>query len=229
VVDLALFRSRAFALGNVTGLLSYAVTFGVFLLIPFELERVFGASPLIAGAVLTAVPVALAVVAPLSGNWSDRVGARPPTVSGMLVAAAALAALAATVGRTSVAEMIVFLALLGVGLGLFTPSNNSAIMGSAPPGRLGVAGGVLNMMRSLGTSTGVALSGTVLAVALQVYAGEAASTVTASPRLMALALRVALGVLAALALAAGLLSLPRDDHPRAPAARRAAEMPPLEG
>jgi EmrB/QacA subfamily drug resistance transporter len=211
VVDLTLFRSRAFSLGNVTGLLSYGVTFGIFLLIPFELERIYHDTPLQAGALLTAVPVALAIVAPISGTWSDRVGARPPTVSGMLVATLALVVLALTVSGGSTIILIVGLAALGVGLGLFTPSNNSSIMGSAPPTRLGVAGGVLNMMRSLGTSLGVALSGTVIAATLQVLGGPAATTLGASTAQFAEAMQVALVVLAGMALAACLLSLPRGD------------------
>ena len=211
VVDLTLFRSRAFSLGNVTGLLSYGVTFGAFLLIPYELERVYNDSPLQAGLLLTAVPVALAIVAPMSGAWSDRVGARPPTVSGMLIATLALTALALTVSVGNAAVLVVALAALGVGLGLFTPSNNSAIMGSAPPTRLGVAGGVLNMMRSLGTSLGVALSGTVLAISLQALGGPATTTVGATTAQFAVAMRVALFVLAGMALAACLLSLPRGD------------------
>lgn len=211
VVDLSLFQSRAFSLGNVTGLLSYAVTFGAFLLIPYEMERVYHDSPFQAGLLLTAVPVGLALVAPLSGSWSDRVGARPPTVTGMAIATVALGALAMTVGVANPLLLIVMLALLGVGLGFFTPSNNSSIMGSAPPTRLGVAGGVLNMMRSLGTSTGVALSGTVLAISLEALAGHHVSTLDAPLAEFAPALRVALFVLAGMALMAGLLSLPRGD------------------
>jgi EmrB/QacA subfamily drug resistance transporter len=211
VVDLGLFRSRAFALGNVTGLLSYAVTFGAFLLVPFELERLDRATPFQAGVLLTAVPVALAIVAPISGGWSDRVGARPPTVVGMLLATLALVALALTVTRSSAPVLIAGLAVLGVGLGCFTPANNSAIMGSAPPLRLGVAGGMLNMMRSLGTSIGVALSGTVLAASLEMLAGHGVSTLEATTGQFASAMRVTLFVLAGMALAAGLLSLPRDD------------------
>ena len=46
-------------------------------------------------------------------------------------------------------------------MGIFTPPNNSAIMLSAPPERLGVAGGILNMMRALGLIFGVAISGLV--------------------------------------------------------------------
>jgi hypothetical protein len=51
--------------------------------------------------------------------------------------------------------------LLGIGMGLFTPPNNSAIMGSAPKEKLGVAGGVLNMTRSLGLIFGVNISGVI--------------------------------------------------------------------
>jgi EmrB/QacA subfamily drug resistance transporter len=211
VVDLTLFRSRAFSLGNITGLLAYGVTFGIFLLIPYELERIYGDSPLQAGALLTAVPVALAIVAPMSGVWSDRVGARPPTVSGMLAATLALLVLAVTVSDGNTGLLIACLALLGVGLGLFTPSNNSSIMGSAPPTRLGVAGGVLNMMRSLGTSMGVAISGTVLALTLQLLGATSQTTLGASSAQFAVAMRVALFVLAGMALGACLLSLPRGD------------------
>lgn len=211
VVDLSLFRSRAFSLGNVTGLLSYGVTFGIFLLVPYELERLYHDTPLRAGALLTAVPVALAIVAPISGAWSDRVGARPPTVSGMFIATSALTVLALTVSAGNTAILVASLAALGVGLGLFTPSNNSSIMGSAPPTRLGVAGGVLNMMRSLGTSLGVALSGTVLAASLELFGGRATTTLGASTAQFAAAMQVALFVLAGLAAAACLLSLPRGD------------------
>ena len=217
VVDLKLFRARDFLLGNVTGLLSYAVTFGAFLLIPFELERVHGDTALHAGLLLTAVPVALGLVAPLSGAWSDKVGARPPTVTGMGIAAIALLLLALLAQRETGPQIVAPLAALGVGLGLFTPANNSAIMGSAPPSRLGVAGGVLNMMRSLGTSIGVALAGTALSVGLHVLGGRAENTLTAPAAHVALAMRAALLLLALLALAAGLLSLPRGPARPSPA------------
>lgn len=210
VVDLKLFSSAAFSLGNLTGLLSYAVTFGTFLLIPFELERVNHETPLQAGLVLTMVPVALAVIAPISGSWSDRVGPRPPTVLGMSCATVAFVVLALLAGNANVIFMAPALALLGLGLGLFTPSNNSAIMGAAPPHRLGVASGILNMMRSLGTSMGVALSGTALSITLTIFAGAHASTLSAPVAAFSAALRVSLLLLAVLSVAAALISTLRQ-------------------
>lgn len=66
--------------------------------------------------------------------------------------------------------MIVELALLGVGLGLFTPANNAAVRGAVPRVQSGAASGILNMTRGLGTSLGLSLTGLVFAlvVALQV-------------------------------------------------------------
>jgi hypothetical protein len=50
---------------------------------------------------------------------------------------------------------------VGVGLGLFTPPNNAAIMGSVPQEQSGLASGVLNMTRGMGTALGLALTGLV--------------------------------------------------------------------
>jgi hypothetical protein len=57
-------------------------------------------------------------------------------------------------------------------MGLFTPPNNSAIMGSAPADKLGVAGGVLNMMRSLGLIFGVDVSGAIFTTLEHRYLAE---------------------------------------------------------
>ena len=62
--------------------------------------------------------------------------------------------------------------LIGIGMGLFTPPNNSSVMGSAPREHLGTAGGVLNMARSLGMSMGSAVAATLYASFLLLYAGS---------------------------------------------------------
>jgi MFS family permease len=107
------------------------------------------------------MPVVLGAVAPFAGRWADRVGPRPLTVTGMAASAVALAALA-LVGS----DMTLFLAglvLLGIGMGLFTPPNNAAIMAAAPTDKSGLAAGVLNMTRGVGTALGLAATGLVFA------------------------------------------------------------------
>lgn len=169
MMDLGLFRRAAFSTGIASGFLSYAVLFGVLFVVPFYLERARHLSTTRAGLILTALPVALGLVAPAAGRLADRVGARPLTFGGMMVSAVGLALMA--VDHSGTGALLVALAIVGVGLGAFTPPNNAAIMGSAPREQSGVAGGVLNMTRGIGTAMGVALTGLVFAA----IAGSAAA------------------------------------------------------
>jgi MFS family permease len=186
------------------------INFGLFFLMPFALERGRGASPLVAGLLLTVIPVALGVVAPLSGALSDRIGARPLTVAGMLLAAGALVGLALEAHHVTLLPLLLALAAFGVGQGLFTAPNNSAIMGAAPSERLGVAGGVLNLTRSLGTSLGVAVASAVLSWRLAVWAGAPESTAQAPPGVLLNGIHDTLLLFAALAVVAAAVSLVRS-------------------
>ncbi|HXZ99225.1 MAG TPA: DHA2 family efflux MFS transporter permease subunit [Candidatus Binatia bacterium] len=161
VIGLGLFRRVRFSAGISSGLLSYLVMFGTLFIVPFYLED--GPQHLSSGMTgleLTVMPAALGVVAPLAGRAADRVGPRTLTVAGMAVTAAALLALAAT--RPAGPLILPLLAVVGAGLGLFTPPNNAAIMGSAPREQAGLASGILNTTRGLGTAMGLATTSLVL-------------------------------------------------------------------
>ena len=174
MIDLRLFSRSAFSVGITSGLLSYLVLFGCLFVTPFFLEASRGLTPGGAGAVLVALPIALGLVAPLAGRAADSFGARPLTVVGMLVSALALVSLALLgASNNSLGFVAGALALLGVGLGLFTPANNAAIMGSAPKAQSGMAGGVLNMTRGLGTSLGLALTALVFGAIVGAHAEAA--------------------------------------------------------
>ena len=200
MIDFRLFARTAFSAGIASGLLSYLVLFGALFVTPFFLERDLGLSTAAAGGSLAALPVALALVAPQAGHLADRIGARPLTVAGMAVAAAALALLAAVHGST--AAVVAALALLGVGLGLFTPANNAGIMGAAPRAQSGAASGILNMTRGLGTSLGLSLTGLVFAA----VAGN-----RAAPHLVGRGFTASCLFLAAIAALAALVAAARTD------------------
>ncbi|MDA8423480.1 MAG: MFS transporter [Nitrospiraceae bacterium] len=161
LIDLKLFKNSTFLIGNLTGMMSYYVLFAVLFLMPFYLEKVLNYSPALTGSLLTPIPLAMALVAPFSGHISDKYGARIMTASGMFVAGLACFSLMFLGAQAHLPLMIGELILLGVGMGMFTPPNNSAIMGAAPREKLGLAGGVLNMMRSLGLIFGVDISGLI--------------------------------------------------------------------
>jgi EmrB/QacA subfamily drug resistance transporter len=206
MIDLRLFRNLDFTAGIASGLLSYLVLFGTLFVVPFFLEHARHLSPTRAGFELGALPIALAVVAPFAGRARDRVGARIPTVSGMVLAAVLLAALA--VGHRSSIAVVVLLAGIGAGLGLFTPANNAAIMTAASREHSGMAGGVLNLTRGLGTALGVAVIGLTLGL-------RSAQRPLASARAVTEGFETCVLVLSVLAVAAaGLASLRAPSTPK---------------
>lgn len=210
MIDLRLFRRPAFSAAIAAGLLSYLILFAVLFLVPFFLEHVQHLTPVQAGAVLSALPIALGITAPLAGRARDRVGARIPTVAGMLLTAVCLLALTLTANNQT--GLVVLLAGIGVGLGAFTPANNAAIMAAAPARQSGMAGGILNLTRGLGTSLGVAIVGLILGLHAAQHPGASASALTTG-------FRTSTAVLALLALAAAALAWRRDPPPKAAGTR----------
>ena len=120
----------------------------------------------------------------------------------MACVAAALGALAAL--RPTTGLFLVLLALVGIGIGAFLPPNNAAIVWSAPPDQAGVASGVVNMTRGMGTSLGLAITGLVF--------GHGGGD-SAAPEAVGHAFAVTSVVLAGIALAAGIVAGVREGGP----------------
>jgi EmrB/QacA subfamily drug resistance transporter len=162
MLDTSLFRHRRFSAGIASGVASYLVMFGVLLLLPFYLTRGLGFGVARAGLELMALPLLFGVAAPLAGKMADQVGARRLTVSGMALVAAGLIILGLV--RPGTVALLFLLGVIGVGLGLFTAPNNASVMGSVPTAQAGMASGVLNMTRGVGTALGLALTGLLFSV-----------------------------------------------------------------
>ena len=170
MIDLNLFRNPHFSISVFGGMLSYMALFGTLFLVPFYLENARHLSAAQAGAALTAMPLAFGLTAPIAGRLADRRGARVLTGAGMLLAACALVAMALRHAQTP--SLMAELALLGIGLGAFTPPNNALIMLSAPVRQAGQAGGILNMTRGVGTALGLSISGLVLGLGAAAQSGR---------------------------------------------------------
>jgi EmrB/QacA subfamily drug resistance transporter len=161
LIHLGLFRRRRFSIGVVSSLVAFLVLFGVLFVTPFSLVRGHGRSAASVGLIVGVLPLAMAAAAPLSGRTADRIGARVPTGAGMLVAAAGC--LVALVRPGGVPGLVAGLALCGAGVGLFTPANSAAMMATVPVRRVGVASGILNLTRGLGTALGLSVTALVYA------------------------------------------------------------------
>lgn len=203
MLDLSLLKVVPFSAGIASGLLSYLVLFGTLTVVPFYLEIARHARPASAGLQLLVVPLGVGLVAPIAGRLADRIGARPLTVGGMAVTAAMLAI--SPLLDTGTAVFLLVLAVAGLGLGAFTPPNNAAIMGAAPAHQSGMASGVLNMTRGLGTSLGLALAGLVYTIGAGIGEGTPAGAASGY--------RDAALFMAAVAVVAGVVASMRGSSP----------------
>ena len=167
MVELSLFQNRPFSASNASGFLSFTAMFAVIILMPFYMDEILGYSPEHMGMVFVAVPLVMAMVAPVSGWISDRTNSFLLSSLGMAVTCMALLLLGNLDQDATFFDIVVRMGMIGLGMGLFQSPNNSIVMGSVPKERLGIAGGMLAMVRNLGMVTGIAISGAVLTSGIQ--------------------------------------------------------------
>ncbi|HEU0027030.1 MAG TPA: MFS transporter [Ktedonobacterales bacterium] len=163
IIPFGLLRDRVFASANISLILSFLALFAVSFMMPFYLEQLRGFSVLVSGLLLTPLPLTIAVVAPFSGRLADRYGTRWLAATGLAIACVGLALLSQLDATSSMFDIVWRLVVTGFGQALFQSPNNSALMGSAPRERQGIASGFLASGRVMGQSMSVALAGAVFA------------------------------------------------------------------
>jgi len=156
LLNLDLFRSRVFSGAVLSALANYLTLFVATFLLPYYLIEGLGLDYRAAGLLLTAQPLAMALVAAPAGMLSDRIGTRGLAAGGMMLLAVGMFGLATLGPASTPREVVAFYLAIGLGTGVFISPNSSAIMGAAPRERQGTAAGVTALARNLGMLLGVA-------------------------------------------------------------------------
>jgi len=173
VLDLRLFDNRVYSFSVLAAMFQSLAVFAVNFLMTFFLQAVQGYAPLQAALLLVPLPIVNALVAPLGGRLTDRIGGKIPASVGLVIQASALAWLALLQPHTPYPLVAGGLALMGLGGGLFWSPNTSTTMTAAPPARLGVASAALSTLRNTGmvSSFAVALAVAASTMPQQAMAG----------------------------------------------------------
>jgi MFS transporter, DHA2 family, methylenomycin A resistance protein len=159
ILPLHLFRNSAFRAANTAALVMNLTSIGLLFLLTRYLQSVLGYRALTAGVLLLPLFVPVAIMSPLAGRLTARCGPRPALFAGAaLYIAGQLCLLLVTPAS---GYLRVLPALLGVsfGLGMFTAPVVSASIRAVPPAESGLASGVNNTARQVGTALGVAIFG----------------------------------------------------------------------
>jgi MFS family permease len=172
IIDLDLLRNRIFRSALISMTLAMLALFAIGFMLPFYLEELRGFPVARSGLFLTALPLSIAIVAPVSGSLADRVGSRWLASGGLAVACVGLVAVAQLNAQSSDWDIVWPLLLTGVGQGLFMSPNARALMNAAPAGEQGESSGLLATGRVLGQSLSVALAGAIFTGLGGAQAGE---------------------------------------------------------
>ncbi|HPM61861.1 MAG TPA: MFS transporter, partial [Methanoregulaceae archaeon] len=164
--------NRTFSFSNLAALINYSATFAVTFLLSLYLQIVRGMSPATAGSILLIQPFIQMVIAPVAGRLSDRTDTSRLASIGLFTSSAGLLGLAFLNVNTPLPWVILFLILLGCGLGLFSTPNTTVVMGSVEKSQYGIASSFLATMRS----TGMMLSMGIVMIVFSMLLGSTSIT-----------------------------------------------------
>jgi EmrB/QacA subfamily drug resistance transporter len=209
MVDLSLFRDAQFSLNLFTSLITFIAIAGIVFLLPFYLELVMGLGLRDVGLMMAVVPIVMAFLQPYSGTLSDRWGTRPVSVLGLAVLIGGYLAMAGLAVDSSAVGFNLRMLPVAIGMALFQSPNNSAMMGAVPRHRLGVASGILSMVRTLGQVIGIAALGAFFNGRIALHNGGPINLRDAGPAVITAALHdqfTLVALLVAVALTTALLT-----------------------
>ncbi|MFF3653420.1 MFS transporter [Streptomyces sp. NPDC002181] len=201
VLPLRLLRSRALSGGAVIGLLFNLAFYGMVFTASLYFQQHRGLSALRTGLALFPAVAMTMFASVLSGKLARRTGDRPLVVAGMLLGAAGLAGWAAAGADPGYPLLIAPMMAAGFGTSFALTGSTTTVMAAAPHGFSGTASALFNTTRQIGSATGVALGGSLLASTADFTTG----------------LRISMGIGAAAYLTAAVLALyciPPNRNPR---------------
>lgn len=176
LLDVNLFRNRAFAAGSISISLQFMVAFGVFFVLLQRLQLVFGYSPLKSAVALFPMVVVVMIFS-LIGNWvAVKVNLRAIIGGGIIVMGIGVILLGA-IDHTEYWTIAVSLVVLAAGIGISTAPSTTAIMVNTPADNQGVGSAVNDTSREVGSALGIALTGSLLAAG---YTKDVESTADAA-------------------------------------------------
>jgi len=171
---LNLFKNRSFAFANIAGLLTTLAQGGMMFSIILLLQGIwlplhgysYSSTPFWAGIYMIPLTLGLIIMGPIAGTLSDKYGPRGIATFGMVISTIAFLILANIPYNFDYMELGLALFLMGAGLGIFNPPNQTAIMNSVPAQDRGVASGMITTIINTAFIASMGIFFTIIIVGL---------------------------------------------------------------
>jgi EmrB/QacA subfamily drug resistance transporter len=222
MLDLSIFQNRLFAAATAAAFINGLSRFALMFVFVFYFQGPQGQDPITAGIMLAPMALGMLVSSPLAGVWADRRGSRTLAALGMLVTAVALFGMTTLQTHTAYWQSGLWLALVGIGSGMFNSPNTAAMMGTVPGNRRGIAAGARTMLQNTGAVISIAFVLAVITAAVpktvlfQIFSGLAKGLSPAQLHPFIHNMHTALAVLAIISLIGAVVSLLRPRQTGAP-------------
>jgi EmrB/QacA subfamily drug resistance transporter len=220
MLDLQIFRNRLFAAASAAAFINGLARFALMFLFVFYYQGAEGDSPITAGIKLIPLALGMLVASPLAGIHADRHGSRALAAIGMFVSAAGLAAMTTLQVDSPYWQSALWLAMVGVGSGMFNSPNTAAMMGVVPAHRRGIAAGARTLLQNTGAVLSIAFVLAIVTSAIPkatlfaIFSGLAKGLSQEKLAPFIANMHVALWVLAAVSLIGTFVCLLRPAHVR---------------
>ena len=221
MLDLTLFSNKLFATATAAAFINGLSRFALLFVFVFYFQGAQGDDAVTAGIKLTPMAVGMLVASPVAGIWADRHGSRMLSAAGMLLSAVGLAAMTTLQVDSPYWQSSLWLALVGIGSGMFNSPNTAAMMGAVPPQRRGVAAGVRTLLQNTGAVLSIAFVLAIVTnavpqdVLLKIFSGVTSGLSSAQLDPFISNMHTALWVLAATSVFGAFVCLMRPAHVRA--------------
>ncbi|HET7053809.1 MAG TPA: MFS transporter [Solirubrobacterales bacterium] len=218
MLDLDIFRNRMFAAATGAAFINGLARFALLFVFVFYYQGAQGDDPIVAGIKLAPMALGMLVASPIAGIWADRHGSRALAAIGMLVSAVALAGMTTLQADTAYWQSMLWLALVGIGSGMFNSPNTAAMMGAVPTHRRGIAAGARTMLQNTGAVISIAFVLAIVTAAVpkpvlfKIFSGLASGLSSAKLDPFIHNMHTALWVLAATSVLGAGVSMLRPKH-----------------
>ncbi|AWB45487.1 MFS transporter [Paenibacillus sp. CAA11] len=174
-IQLSLFGDAGVMTGIFITIVTYMSAFASQLVLPVFLRSELGMTAAQAGLMMMGYPLALIIVAPLSGSWSDKQGPLPLLGAGLAAMIGSVVTLGFMTPSFPVTVIILLVILLGASMGMITSPNNSLVMDRVEKPSLGLISSLLALSRNLGMMLGTAVGGALVTLPVSTAGNSTAS------------------------------------------------------
>ncbi len=163
LLDLRVFKNHSLAAGSLSLMVTFAIIMALFLVLIQFMQAVLGYSAIRAAVGLLPMAAVMMPLSAISPGLAERFGLRTMLTAGSLFVATGLG-LMAVLGSADGGYWPVLpgILVLGLGMGVSMSPGTTAITGSLPEEKQGVASALNDTVREFGGAIGIALLGSIL-------------------------------------------------------------------